>query len=128
MQIVIQHSLSACFVMEGARLCLKKMAANTSPAIASTSSMTIHSGTTTNTAVADVPLPSLSFSGTTTNTAVADVPLPSLSFIPDWGKAGGVWSRAEVQRLFEGAVYSRAPFINLVGRCAYAVSTYYNVL
>ena len=61
MQIVIQHSLSACFVMEGARLCLKKMAANTSPAIASTSSMTIHSGTTTNTAVADVPLPSLPF-------------------------------------------------------------------
>ena len=26
--------------------------------------------------------------------------------------------------LFEGGVYSRALFINLVGKCAYAVSTY----
>ena len=48
--------------MERACLCLKKMAANTSADIASTSSTTIHSGTATNIAVADdVPLPSLPF-------------------------------------------------------------------
>ena len=38
-----------------------------------------------------------------------------------------------MRRLFEGGVYSRAAFINLVGKCvyvisAYAISAYYNVL
>ena len=33
-----------------------------------------------------------------------------------------------MRRLFEGGVYSRAAFINLMGRCAYAVGAYSNVL